>query len=137
MFRKYCGATNLNWSPASRGSICCYWTTVNFSVFQLLFCKGGLTKILRHLISLFTKFYNIDLWRQRCGHTVNKLIITWGQYGLQDGNSPIMEELIFLHDFINMILMFIIRFVGYIIASMIKNSFINKNLLEMQIVERV
>ncbi len=30
------------------------------------------------------------------------IIITWGKYGLQDGNSPIMEELIFLHDFINL-----------------------------------
>jgi cytochrome c oxidase subunit 2 len=33
--------------------------------------------------------------------------------------------------------MFIIRFVGFIIISIIKNSFINKNLLEIQIVERV
>jgi len=33
--------------------------------------------------------------------------------------------------------MFIIRFVGFIILSIIKNSFINKNLLEIQIVERV
>ncbi len=46
-------------------------------------------------------------------------------------------ELIFLHDFINLVLMFIIRFVGFIIISIIKNSFINKNLLEIQIVERV
>ncbi|MBY0379288.1 MAG: hypothetical protein K2P99_02690 [Burkholderiales bacterium] len=56
---------------------------------------------------------------------------------MQDGNSPIIEELIFLHDFINLVLMFIIRFVGFIILSIIKNSFINKNLLEIQIVERV
>ena len=54
-----------------------------------------------------------------------------------NGNSPIIEELIFLHDFINLVLMFIIRFVGFIIISIIKNSFINKNLLEIQIVERV
>lgn len=66
-----------------------------------------------------------------------QIIITWGQYGLQDGNSPIIEELVFLHDFINLVLMFIIRFVGFIIISMMKNSFINKNLLEIQIVERV
>jgi len=33
--------------------------------------------------------------------------------------------------------MFIIRFVGFIIISIIKNSFINKNLLEIQIVERI
>ena len=56
---------------------------------------------------------------------------------MQDGNSPIIEELIFLHDFINLVLIFIIRFVGFMIISIIKNSFINKNLLEIQIVERI
>nr|YP_009744754.1 cytochrome c oxidase subunit II [Phyllodiaptomus tunguidus]QIG86764.1 cytochrome c oxidase subunit II [Phyllodiaptomus tunguidus]UDF84352.1 cytochrome c oxidase subunit II [Phyllodiaptomus tunguidus]UDF84365.1 cytochrome c oxidase subunit II [Phyllodiaptomus tunguidus]UDF84378.1 cytochrome c oxidase subunit II [Phyllodiaptomus tunguidus]UDF84391.1 cytochrome c oxidase subunit II [Phyllodiaptomus tunguidus] len=64
-------------------------------------------------------------------------MMTWGQFGLQDGNSPIMEELIFLHDFINLVLMFIISFVGYMMISMMKNSFINKNLLEMQMVESI
>ncbi len=48
-----------------------------------------------------------------------------------------MEELIFLHDFINLVLIFIISFVGFITLSMLNNSFINKNLLEIQIVERV
>ena len=62
-------------------------------------------------------------------------IINWGQFGLQDANSPIMEELIFLHDFINIILIFIITFVGFIMVSMLFNSFINKNLLERQIIE--
>merc|ERR1711944_371369 len=58
-----------------------------------------------------------------------------GQFGLQDANSPIIEELIFLHDFINMILVFIITFVMFIIITIILNSFINKNLLERQIIE--
>merc|ERR1712168_783903 len=52
-----------------------------------------------------------------------------------DANSPIMEELIFLHDFINIILIFIITFVGFIMVRMLFNSFINKNLLERQIIE--
>merc|ERR1711936_637459 len=56
-------------------------------------------------------------------------------HGLQDANSPIMEELIFLHDFINIILIFIITFAGFIIVSILFNSFINKNLLERQIIE--
>merc|ERR1711936_903525 len=56
-------------------------------------------------------------------------------HGLQDANSPIIEELIFLHDFINMILVFIITFVGFIIVRILFNSFINKNLLERQIIE--
>jgi len=46
-----------------------------------------------------------------------------------------MEELIFLHDFINIILIFIIRFVGYIIVRIIYNSYINISLLERQIIE--
>ena len=46
-----------------------------------------------------------------------------------------MEELIFLHDFINMVLIFIIRFVGYIIIRIIYNKYININLLESQIIE--
>jgi len=46
-----------------------------------------------------------------------------------------MEELIFLHDFINMILVFIIRFVGFIMARIIYNKYINMNLLERQIIE--
>ena len=46
-----------------------------------------------------------------------------------------MEELIFLHNFINIVLIFIIRFVGYIIVSMVYNKYININLLESQIIE--
>ena len=68
-------------------------------------------------------------------YIIYKKIINWGQFGLQDANSPIIEELIFLHDFINIILMFIIRFVGYIIIRIIYNSYINIRLLESQIIE--
>ena len=46
-----------------------------------------------------------------------------------------MEELIFLHDFINLILMFIITFVGYIIFMILYNKYINIFLLERQIIE--
>lgn len=63
------------------------------------------------------------------------IIITWGQFGLQDANSPVIEELIFLHDFINIILVFIITFVCVVIISILLNKFINKNLLESQIIE--
>nr|YP_007026107.1 cytochrome c oxidase subunit II [Calanus hyperboreus]AFU88796.1 cytochrome c oxidase subunit II [Calanus hyperboreus] len=62
-------------------------------------------------------------------------MMNWGQFGLQDANSPIMEELIFLHDFINMVLVFIISFVGYIMISMVYNKYINMNLLESQMIE--
>jgi len=63
------------------------------------------------------------------------IIINWGQFGLQDANSPIMEELIFLHDFINLVLVFIISFVGYIIISIMWNKYLNLGLLERQVIE--
>ena len=59
-----------------------------------------------------------------------EVIINWGQFGLQDANSPIIEELIFLHDFINLILMFIISLVIIIIILLYK--YININLLRNQ-----
>nr|YP_010982599.1 cytochrome c oxidase subunit II [Pseudodiaptomus hessei]WOH21597.1 cytochrome c oxidase subunit 2 [Pseudodiaptomus hessei] len=62
---------------------------------------------------------------------------TWAQFGLNDANSPIMEELVFLHDFVNMILLFIITFVFIIMVSMILNNYVNKNLLEMQLLESI
>ena len=48
-----------------------------------------------------------------------------------------MEELIFLHDFICIILVFIITFVGYCIVRSTVNLFTTKNLLESQMVEGV
>ena len=63
------------------------------------------------------------------------IIIHWGQFGLQDANSPIMEELTLLHDFINTILVFVIVFVGLIMVLIIFNTFINQTLLERQIIE--
>ena len=48
-----------------------------------------------------------------------------------------MEELIQLHDFINLILVFIIRFVGVIMILIVIGKHINQNLLEIQIVEWV
>lgn len=48
-----------------------------------------------------------------------------------------MEELRHLHDYINLILVFIITFVGIIIILMCTSKFINQKLLEVQIVEWV
>jgi len=62
---------------------------------------------------------------------------TWSQLNFQDSNSPLIEELTQLHDFINLILVFIIRFVGMIIVIMIIGKHINMGLLEIQIVEWV
>merc|ERR1711872_301999 len=62
---------------------------------------------------------------------------TWSQLGLQDANSPIIEEIVILHDFINLVLVFIITYVGVITTSILTNSFVDKNLLEAQMVEWV
>jgi len=56
---------------------------------------------------------------------------------LQDANRPLIEELTQLHDFINLVLIFVLRFVGVIIVLMVTGKHINQNLLEMQIVEWV
>jgi len=48
-----------------------------------------------------------------------------------------MEEIIFLHDFIGIILVFIITFVGYCLIYTIFNKFTIKSLLERQIVEYI
>lgn len=48
-----------------------------------------------------------------------------------------MEELAHLHDFINLILVFIIRFVGIIIILIVISPYININLLDIQMVEWV
>ena len=62
-------------------------------------------------------------------------MMTWSQIGFQDRLSPIMEEFIFFNDFIILILMVIIVFVGFIIISRVYNSYINTNLVERQILE--
>ena len=61
----------------------------------------------------------------------------WLQLGFLDGFDPIIEEFIYFHDFTNMILIFIIRFVGYIIISILLNSIIFKGLLHGQVIECV
>jgi len=68
----------------------------------------------------------------------NYIIIgTWAQLNFQDANSPLMEELNHLHDYINLILVFIITFVSLIIVGIRGSKFINIKLIEVQIVEWV
>lgn len=60
---------------------------------------------------------------------------TWSQLNLQDAFSPVMEEFIYFHDFTNIILLFILTFVGSVLARIIVNKIIHKSLLEGQILE--
>lgn len=60
---------------------------------------------------------------------------TWSQLNLQDAFSPVIEEFIYFHDFTNIILLFILTFVGTILTRILVNKVIHKSLLEGQILE--
>nr|YP_026119.1 cytochrome c oxidase subunit II [Philaenus spumarius]AAT39433.1 cytochrome c oxidase subunit II [Philaenus spumarius] len=60
---------------------------------------------------------------------------TWSNFGLQDGMSPLMEQMIFFHDHTLMILIMITMMVGYTMVSLTYNNLINRYLLEGQMIE--
>jgi len=60
---------------------------------------------------------------------------TWSQYGFQDRASPLIEQLIFFHDFTLVILILITTLVGYFIVSLTLNKYVNRYLLDGQIIE--
>jgi len=59
------------------------------------------------------------------------------QLNFLDGLDPIIEEFIYFHDFTNIILIFIIIFVGYIITRIVFNKSVFKGLLHGQVLECV
>lgn len=65
------------------------------------------------------------------------IISWWAELGLQDGSSPLIEQLIFFHDHIMIILVLIIRVVGYIILSLTLGAYTNRSLLENQLIEMI
>jgi cytochrome c oxidase subunit 2 len=60
---------------------------------------------------------------------------TWLQYGFQNSASPLMEQLIFFHDHAIMVLIIMTTLVGYFIFSLTLNRFVNRYLLDGQIIE--
>ena len=62
---------------------------------------------------------------------------TWRQIGLQDAGSPVIEELIYFHDFAMVVLCLILRLVGVVIGLRLAGRVINKGLLEGQLIEGV
>jgi cytochrome c oxidase subunit 2 len=60
---------------------------------------------------------------------------TWAQIGLQNRASPLMEQLIFFHDHALLILILITTLVGYFIISLVANKFVNRYLLDGQMIE--
>nr|YP_010593043.1 cytochrome c oxidase subunit II [Aparapotamon binchuanense]WAB69710.1 cytochrome c oxidase subunit 2 [Aparapotamon binchuanense] len=62
---------------------------------------------------------------------------TWASLGFQDSASPLMEQLIFFHDHIMLILILITTFVGFLLSALFLNSYINRYMLENQTIELI
>nr|AAN06737.1 cytochrome c oxidase subunit 2 [Percus cylindricus] len=62
---------------------------------------------------------------------------TWSDLNLQDSTSPLMEQLTFFHDHTMMILVMITMLVGYLMLTLFYNKYMNRYLLEGQIIEVV
>nr|YP_010165067.1 cytochrome c oxidase subunit II [Phthorimaea operculella]QRN71772.1 cytochrome c oxidase subunit II [Phthorimaea operculella]QSL98466.1 cytochrome c oxidase subunit II [Phthorimaea operculella] len=62
---------------------------------------------------------------------------TWSNFNLQNGASPLMEQIIFFHDHTLIILLMITIMVGYLMLSLFFNKYINRFLLEGQTIELI
>nr|QGT77311.1 cytochrome c oxidase subunit 2 [Tenuipotamon yuxiense] len=62
---------------------------------------------------------------------------TWASLGFQDSASPLMEQLIFFHDHIMLILILITTFVGFLLTALFFNTYINRYMLENQTIELI
>nr|YP_006504054.1 cytochrome c oxidase subunit II [Actias selene]AFM95194.1 cytochrome c oxidase subunit II [Actias selene] len=62
---------------------------------------------------------------------------TWSNLNLQNGASPLMEQIIFFHDHTLIILIMITILVGYLMISLFFNKYINRFLLEGQMIELI
>jgi cytochrome c oxidase subunit 2 len=61
----------------------------------------------------------------------------WGSLYFQNGVSPVIEQLIFFHDYTIIIILVVIVLVGYILISSCINVFYNMILFEGQELERI
>nr|YP_010192698.1 cytochrome c oxidase subunit II [Caerulea coeligena]QZP40852.1 cytochrome c oxidase subunit II [Caerulea coeligena] len=62
---------------------------------------------------------------------------TWSNINFQNSVSPLMEQIIFFHDHSLIILIMITMLVSYMMLSMFFNKFINRFLLEGQMIELI
>lgn len=60
---------------------------------------------------------------------------TWSALGIQDSNSPIIEQLNFFHDHALLILILVTTLVGYLIGTLFFNKLNNRFLLHGQTIE--
>jgi cytochrome c oxidase subunit 2 len=66
---------------------------------------------------------------------VRILMATWSALGIQDSNSPIIEQLNFFHDHALLILILVTTLVGYLIGTLFFNKLNNRFLLHGQTIE--
>nr|AFU53642.1 cytochrome oxidase subunit II [Papilio veiovis] len=62
---------------------------------------------------------------------------TWSNFNLQNSASPLMEQIIFFHDHTLIILIMITILVGYLMINLFFNKYINRFLLESQMIELI
>nr|UAM95883.1 cytochrome c oxidase subunit 2 [Semblis atrata] len=62
---------------------------------------------------------------------------TWSNLNFQNSSSPLMEQMIFFHDFTLLILTLIIFFITYLMANLFFNQMINRFLMEEQMIELI
>nr|YP_009485353.1 cytochrome c oxidase subunit II [Theretra japonica]AVR43438.1 cytochrome c oxidase subunit II [Theretra japonica]UMR55041.1 cytochrome c oxidase subunit 2 [Theretra japonica] len=62
---------------------------------------------------------------------------TWSNLNLQNSTSPLMEQIIFFHDHTLIILIMITILVGYLMLNLFFNKYINRFLLEGQMIEMI
>nr|AAD15705.1 cytochrome oxidase subunit II [Papilio palamedes] len=62
---------------------------------------------------------------------------TWSNLNLQNSASPLMEQIIFFHDHTLIILIMITILVGYLMINLFFNKYINRFLLEGQMIELI
>nr|YP_010271081.1 cytochrome c oxidase subunit II [Athyma zeroca]UJY98853.1 cytochrome c oxidase subunit 2 [Athyma zeroca]WAB70231.1 cytochrome c oxidase subunit 2 [Athyma zeroca] len=62
---------------------------------------------------------------------------TWSNLNYQNGASPLMEQIIFFHDHTLIILIMITILVSYLMISLFFNKYINRFLLEEQMIELI
>nr|WNO18708.1 cytochrome c oxidase subunit II [Coladenia pinsbukana zhui] len=62
---------------------------------------------------------------------------TWSNLNLQNSASPLMEQIIFFHDHTLIILIMITILVSYLMLSLFFNKYINRFLLEEQMIELI
>nr|UFK32260.1 cytochrome c oxidase subunit II [Eurhadina dongwolensis] len=62
---------------------------------------------------------------------------TWSNLMFQNGNSPIMEQLIMFHDHTMMIIMIITTMVGYMMSLILIKTFNNRLMMENQMIELI